>query len=204
MGTATSKQTGGGYPTPLEKKQIESQILRIARRFQGNGIPPLLREKLRIIAERVFNHQNELSKGNTVLQNLYFHDIQHAFEESFPPKTPDEKIKIDRFTNELVHSIGRLIEKNTWTRSDIERGDPVQKEHLETQMAPSLRRANAQQNATRRWRLIQGGGFLDLFKQRSEEPTTILHKRLRRRKTRKQSQMKKKDTSGFFSFLRHS
>lgn len=199
MGTSVSKQAGGGYPSPLERKQIESQILRIARRYEPGGLPSSLREKLRGIAIKVFNHQNELSKGNTLLLNAYRDEIRKAFEKTFPSGTPDAQIKIQRYTDEILQSLQRQIEQNTWTRPLAESGDPIQKEHFNIQSAPSLRRAKAQQNATRRWRLIQSGGFLDIFKQRSEEPTSILHKRLRRRKTRKVTHHKQH--SGFLSFL---
>lgn len=196
MGTSVSKQSGGGYPTPLTRNAIETQIVRIARRF---GLSPMLRDALSKIATDVFNHQNELTKGNTILVNLYKDKLRQAFQRAYPSKTPDAQIKINRYTEEVLESLQRLIEQNTLNRP-LEAGDQVQKEHLERQMAPSLRRAKAQQGATRRWRLLQEGGFLAYFKQRSEEPTTILHKRLRRRKTQKQSR-KQRSGQGLLSFL---
>ena len=189
----------------IQQKDLQRLIFENAKRFESTfvqdkrftAVPSPLREKLQSFARDVFNHQDEFAKGNIALQESYKQKLMQIYFAHFPSKTPDQQAKIKRFVDELLRKVLHLVEQKATLEPLVRNPDPVKREQQEKEAAPGVRRAEAQAKATRRWRTFQEGGFLHIFKQKSEEPSVIPRKRLRRTRTRKH---RGKPVSGYFDF----
>jgi hypothetical protein len=204
MGGKASKQEGGVRDSKaVEQKELQQIVFENAKRFQSTlvsdkrliGFSPVFREKLEQFIRDIFNQQNEFAKGNIVFHKKYQEKLEAIYMSRFPSQTADEKLQIKHYVTEVMEKLQRYIEQKMTYQPLAVNPDLVKREQQEKEAAPMKRRAEAQAKATRRWRTFQEGGFLDIFKQKTEEPRIIPRKRLRR--TRKH---KTKPASGYFDF----
>jgi hypothetical protein len=204
MGAKASKQEGGVRDSKaIHQKELQRIVFENAKRFQASfvtdkrliGFSPEFREKLERFIQEIFNHQDEFAKGNIVFRKKYQEKLESIYISKFPSESVEEKLKIKQYVNELMEKLQNYIEQKATFQPLAVNPDPVKREQEEREAAPAKRRAEAQEKATRRWRTFQAGGFLEIFKQQSEEPSVIPRKRLRRTRKRKA-----KPTSGYFDF----
>lgn len=205
MGGKASKQEGGGVrdSKAIGQKELQDIVFQNAKRFQSSlvtdkrliGFSPVFRDKLEQFVQDIFNHQDEFAKGNIVFHKKYQEKLEAIYMSRFPSQTVDDKLQIKHYVSEVMEKLQRYIEQKMTYQPLAVNPDLVKREQQQKELAPSKRRADAQAKATRRWRTFQAGGFLDIFKQKTEEPRIIPRKRLRRTRKRKTN-----SASGYFDF----